>query len=275
MSEHTLGIDLGGTKLLLYGEGVHQRIETGSAFTPNDLSHHLRKFVASHRLSPTRIGIAVPGLVDADGAVLASDVLPLFSGWQPRLDLAAMKVNWSVLNDVKAALLEEMHDAPPGLTGGVVMVGTAIGAGLWVDGKALLGASGWAGELGYLPIMIGDRIDRLDNLAGGHAIAAHCSVSPGLLAAQANSGDLATLQAIASGGRALGLGLAALINLLNPSRLALGGGTVELPGYWEQALRSAGEHSIPELWRDCRISKVREGAFVVAKGALRSARQAD
>jgi hypothetical protein len=275
MSEHTLGIDLGGTKLLLCGEGVYQRIETGSAFTPNDLSHHLRKFVASHRLSPTRIGIAVPGLVDADGAVLASDVLPLFSGWQPKCDLAAMKVKWSVLNDVKAALIEEMHDAPPGLTGGVVMVGTAIGAGLWVDGKALLGASGWAGELGYLPIMIGERIDRLDNLAGGHAIAAHCSVLPGLLAEQANSGDLATLQAIASGGRALGLGLAALINLLNPSRLALGGGTVELPGYWAQALRSAEEHSIPELWRDCRISKVREGAFVVAKGALRSARQAE
>ena len=143
------------------------------------------------------------------------------------------------------------------------------------DGKPLLGASGWAGELGYFPVMVGDRVERLDNLAGGHAIAALCAVSPGLLAEQAKNGDLATLRAIASGGRALGLGLAALINLLNPSRLALGGGTVELPGYWEQALCSAEKYSIPELWRDCRISKVREGAFVVAKGAIRSVLQAD
>ena len=275
MSENTIGIDLGGTKMLLYCQHVHERIETGSAFTPNELLHHLKRFVASNRLSPKRIGIAVPGLVDAEGVVLVSDVLPLFSGWKPKSDMAALNLKWSVLNDLKAALLEEMQDAPPGLTGGVVMVGTAIGAGLMVDGKPLLGASGWAGELGYFPIMVGDRVERLDNLAGGHAIAALCAVSPGLLAEQAKNGDLATLRAIASGGRALGLGLAALINLLNPSRLALGGGTVELPGYWEQALCSAEKYSIPELWRDCRISKVREGAFVVAKGAIRSVLQAD
>ena len=275
MSENTIGIDLGGTKMLLYCRGIHERIETGSTFTPNDFFRHLRQFVASNRLSPKRIGIAVPGLVDAEGAVLGSDVLPLFSGWKPQLDMAALNVKWCVLNDVQAALLEEMRDAPLGLTGGVVMVGTAIGAGLWVDGKPLLGASGWAGELGYFPLMVGDRVERLDKLAGGNAIAAHCAVSAGLLAEQANNGDVSTLQAIAAGGRALGLGLAALINLLNPSRLALGGGTVELPGYWEQALCSAEKYSIPELWRDCRISKVREGAFVVAKGALRSVLQAD
>ena len=275
MRENTIGIDLGGTKMLLYCQGVHERIETGSTFTPNDFFRHLGTFVASNRLSPKRIGIAVPGLVDAEGVVLASDVLPLFSGWKPKPDMAALNLKWSVLNDVKAALLEEMQDAPPGMTGGVVMVGTAIGAGLLVDGKPLLGASGWAGELGYFPLMVGDRVERLDNLAGGHAIAALCAVSHGLLAEQANNGHLATLQTIASGGRALGLGLAALINLLNPSRLALGGGTVELPGYWEQALCSAEKYSIPELWRDCRISKVREGALVVAKGAIRSVLQSD
>ena len=109
MRENTIGIDLGGTKMLLYCQGVHERIETGSAFTPNDLLHQLKRFVASNRLSPKRIGIAVPGLVDAEGAVLASDVLPLFSGWKPKPDMAALNLRWSVLNDVKAALLEEMQ----------------------------------------------------------------------------------------------------------------------------------------------------------------------
>jgi predicted NBD/HSP70 family sugar kinase len=87
---------------------------------------------------------------------------------------------------------------------------------------------------------------------------------------QAQIGAEAALSIIRAGGYALGLGLAAVINLLNPAKLALGGGAWELPGYRESALASAREFSLPDLWDVCSISTVKSGGDVVALGAARA-----
>lgn len=251
MYHDVIGVDLGGTRLRFQAGGCKAQLDTGPQFAPQDLVRHLKVFVARHQLRPTRMGLAVPGLVGAGGQVVACDVLPAFTGWQPQLALAGLCRAVTVLNDVEAALLDETHDAPPGHTGAVVMVGTAIGAAFMVDGKPVRGASGWAGELGYWPLAVSDgQVRRLDDLAGGAGLAAACGVSPAQLAAQAAAADPATLQAIAAGGRFLGLSLAALIHLLNPARLAVGGGTVDLPGYRDAAHAAAREHTLPELWAD-------------------------
>jgi glucokinase len=271
MRDCSIGIDLGGTKVLLRSGEYEERFNTGPAFSPQDLLQSLKSFIARNGLTPTRIGVAVPGLVDNAARVVACDVLPSFAGWEPTLAMADLHASVIVLNDVKAALLEEMHDAPHGYTGGIVMVGTAIGAAFMAGGKPILGVSGWAGELGYLPLVVGDQVKRLDDLAGGSGIAAICGLSPALLAQRAAAADPMTLDAISAGGRSLGLGLAAVINLLNPSRLAVGGGTIELPGYWQAACSSAAQNAIPELWRDCTLVKVKAGAHVVVRGAIRAA----
>ena len=271
MREQTLGLDLGGTKLLLRCEAIEETSRTGSSFTPDDLMRQVQSFIARHGLSPARIGLAVPGLVDRSGRIAACDVLPSFAGWPASAAIKDLCGGVAVLNDVKAALLEEVHDAPRDMTGGVIMIGTAVGAAFITNGKALLGASGWAGELGYLPIVVGDQVKRLDELAGGAAIAALCGLPPATLAQRARSGDSSVLQAIDAAGRSLGFGLAAVINLLNPSRLAVGGGTCDLPGYWQAARTSAEQYTIPELWRDCSLAKVRAGKQVVVLGAIRAA----
>ena len=272
MPAATIGVDLGGTKALFVCGERASRFETGPAFVPDDFAARLASFAAGGRERPSRIGIAVPGLVDASGRVVACDVLPALAGWSPADALASLCYERvAVVNDVRAALLEEMHDAPRGLTAGVVMVGTAIGAAFVAHGEPLLGTSGWAGELGYLPCAIGGEVKRLDDVAGGAAMAARRGVEPAMLAELASAGDAPTLAVIEEGGAALGLGLAAVVNLLNPSQLALGGGAVELPGYWDAALRAAEKHSIPALWRDCRLAKVRAGERVVALGACRAA----
>ncbi len=176
-----------------------------------------------------------------------------------------------VANDVKAALAEEMHDLPPGETAGVVMAGTAVGAAFITEGRPLYGASGWAGELGYLPLLAGGEPKRLDELAGGSFIAASLGISGVELARRAKGGDSVVEEAVRRGGAALGFGLAAVINLLNPSRLAVGGGALLLPGYWDAAREAAARHSIPELFQACRLHQVRTGARVAALGAQRLA----
>lgn len=272
MNNCPIGIDLGGTKLLLLCGDIEEVCVTGISFTPDELLLQLEFFITRHALTPTCIGLAVPGLVENDGCIAACDVLPAFKGWQARYALQKFCASVAVLNDVKAAMLEEMQDVPENTTGGVIMVGTAIGAAFMVHGQPLLGASGWAGELGYLPIQCRDaQVKRLDEVAGGAAIARRCGVMPAMLAQRAKAGDPAILHAIEQAGEAFGLGIATVINLLNPSVLSVGGGTSQLPGYWEAALATAKQHALPELWRDCSLIRVKAGSRVVAFGAIRAA----
>jgi predicted NBD/HSP70 family sugar kinase len=50
--------------------------------------------------------------------------------------------------------------------------GTWIGAAVRANGAQLRGARGWAGEFGFAPIALeGGRVARLDDLAGGAAVA--------------------------------------------------------------------------------------------------------
>ena len=132
-----------------------------------------------------------------------------------------------------------------------------------------MGASGLAGELGYMPMRINGEVKRLDELAGGAFLAAKLNINAKRLAELAKNGDAATLAVIREGGDSLGLAIAAVINLLNPSRLALGGGTFSLPGYFDAAREAAAQHTIPELWQTCSISMVRSGETVAALGAVR------
>jgi predicted NBD/HSP70 family sugar kinase len=270
MSQNILGVDLGGSKLLMICGERRARISTDTNFSPADLELSIRTFIDALEQKPQGIGIAIPGLVDSSGEILACDVLPQMEGWLPHKRLADLQCPIAVINDVNAAAIEEFHDAPPGLTAGIIMVGTAIGASFVVDGKPLMGAGGWAGELGYIPLASGGEIKRLDELAGGGAIANQLGVNGADLAALAQAGDDIALQAIQAGGKALGWGLATIINLFNPAKIAIGGGTISLPGYWDNAIETAKDFSLPTLWDYCHLTKVRSGKDVVALGAARS-----
>jgi glucokinase len=86
-------------------------------------------------------------------------------------------------------------------------------------------------------------------------------------------GDPNALIAVREAGEALGLGLATLVNLLNPELLVLYGGAFELPGYREAALEMAERYTLPDLWRVCTVRPARAGSAVVALGAVRAATQ--
>lgn len=268
MRSSAIGIDLGGTKLLLLCEHAEAIYSTGIGFTPDQLLAHLDNFITQNELTPSSIGLAVPGLVNASGDIVLSDVLPAFNGWQATQALQPWCNTIAVLNDIKAALIQEFSHASKDITAGVVMVGTAIGAALMVQGQPLTGTCGWAGELGYLPIVQHDQIRRLDDLASGAALVKASGLQPKDLALRAHANDRQVLDMIQTAGAALGLGLASVIHLFNPSKLSLGGGTLQLPGYWEAALQSAQENTLPMLWQACELNRIKNAAHVVALGAI-------
>jgi glucokinase len=146
----------------------------------------------------------------------------------------------AVEHDVRmAALAEARLGAGRGVVTFVcVAVGTGIGSAMVLDGKLYRGASDSAGEIGHVAIAGGDmpcgcgRRGCLETIASGRAIASRVRRLTGDartrsardVFAAAAAGDAACTQVIDEAGRALGEGLAVLINVWNPEVIAVGGG---------------------------------------------------
>jgi len=273
-----VGIDLGGTKLLMVADGpggrAVERVSTGMTFDGKALEAAIARFLDAHHDAASAVGLAVPGLVGPGPIVQACDVLPGIVGWRPPPSLTARR--FAMVNDAAAALAEECHDAPAEVTAAVVMVGTGIGAAMRTFGRPFGGANGWAGELGSIPIASApDGVRTLDQLASGQALVTRLGTDGATVRARVEAGDEAARKAVQEAGTALGLGLATLIDIVNPALVSIGGGLSELPGYIEAALTSAERHTLPDLWRACRVGKVRAGELVAALGAARLASPGD
>lgn len=262
-----VGIDIGGTKLLLIaqGEGIVEhryQCSTGATFSIEHAESIITEFIATLPRSPRSIGMAIPGLVDESGRVIACDVLPQLEGW-----LLSSNYPLRVVNDAEAALCKTIDGLDPKSTTIMIMVGTGIGAGFYVNGQILRGARGWAGELGSIPISTENGIMTLDRLASGAAILERFGGDLESLIRSVESRDEATLKIISDAGRGLGLGMATVINIFNPDSIVLAGGTLAWVGYLEAALASAKEYSLPDLWMATGVKESPFGGNLVALGA--------
>ena len=108
-----------------------------------------------------------------------------------------------------------------------------IGAGIVRDGRAVLGTSGFAGELGHVQVSTDGpectcgNTGCLERYAGRSLILAAAGLPdnarPEALVAAWQHGDTAARSAISRAARALGVGLAAAINILDIPVVVLGG----------------------------------------------------
>ncbi|HAI20475.1 MAG TPA: transcriptional regulator, partial [Clostridiales bacterium UBA8153] len=163
MPDYTVGVDLGGTKLLV--AQVHPDGQLGSTSSyrtavedgPEGVLAQVARVVSREfeEGPPVAVGIGVPGLVDTiTGECTFSPNLH----WQQvpvaRLLGSVLGVPVYVDNDVNlAALAEHRLGAGQGYRDLImVTIGTGIGAGLILDGKLYRGSGGSAGELGHLPV---------------------------------------------------------------------------------------------------------------------------
>lgn len=181
------------------------------------------------------IGVAVPGLVRAaDGVVRRAPHL----GWSdvPLQQLLSADTDTPVVvgNDASlAAVAEHLFGAGRGIDDMVYLNGGAsgIGGGLIVDGRAVGGASGYAGEFGQNRPNIADAADRVtahgvleDEVNRARlldAVDAHDiddTELAGRLERTASAQDELTRQR-----RILATALANAVNVLNPAQVILGG----------------------------------------------------
>ncbi|MBM6402359.1 ROK family protein [Phycicoccus sonneratiae] len=260
--------DVGGSKLLLRalapgGEVLdEERRATGPDADGAFLDEQVAAF-AARQGAVASVGVAVPGLVDAEGRVVVSDVLPRLAGWGPG---AGRGVDL-VVNDVRASLAAARSTHPEVRDLVVVVVGTGIAAAVLSGGRMLGGTTGWAGELGSVPVdLAGGTTARLDDLASGRAVTEAVRRPGAEVAELVAAGDAEAVRVVRDAGRALGRAVGGVVTLLNPARVVLAGGTTRYPGYVDAVQEAAAEAALPEPWAACRLTVDADPGTLVVRG---------
>jgi glucokinase len=203
------------------------------------------------------VGIGIPCLIDRDrGIAVMSTHLPLAG--VAFGDLVAERIGLPLFvdNDANAAMLAEWRfgAARGARDAALLTIGTGIGGGLVVGGELQRGSQGAGAELGHMvvwadgPRCNGNCPNRgcLEALVSGSALAREArrmaeqrprsglgaalaagrEISGPLVTELAHDGDAAAIDALAAIGRWLGVGVANLVNMLNPDVVVIGGGVI-------------------------------------------------
>jgi predicted NBD/HSP70 family sugar kinase len=208
------------------------------------------------RRSLVGVGVAVVGTVRRhDGFVRMAPNL----GWRDlplgeRLATAlGTKQPISVANEADlGALAEQRRGAAIGFDHVLFISGeVGVGGGLIVDGRPLTGVAGYGGEVGHIPVNPSGTVCRCGSVGcwetevGERALLLLAGHPPGggraevdAVLREAAAGTPAALSALDNVGRWLGVGLAALVNILNPQLVVLGGLTGRIHPFAGQSLRS-------------------------------------
>ena len=233
-----------------------------------ELSKRIKKILSDHKEVGTceGIGVVVPGMTDSlTSRVINAPTL----GWRD-VDIreplsAATGLPVHVENSGRACALAQMW-ATRGNASAIgdlvfVSVSDGVGVGIVVNGEVLRGRHNIAGEFGHVPLSIdGPRcscgatgcweayISNLAtlsryfgrNLQEMKAIPAEiASFTIEDLIVRARAGDAKAIAALQSTARYLGLGLASIINAIDPTRIYIGGEVMAAWDLIEPAVRSA------------------------------------
>jgi glucokinase len=264
MTDHFVGIDVGGTKIAVAGLADGELSESNLRHTELEdqrrLVDQLAGAIDDARTAETRaVGVGVPSLVEfASGRIASSVNIPLRD--VPLRELLSERAGLPVFvdNDASCAALAEAFEDGRLTCPHLVMftVGTGVGGGLVLNGKVYRGAVGMAAELGHTIIGLDLRegspgpadefpqAGSLERLAAGRALdqlalqAARDDANSFLgrrltrdggvtghdAVDGARQGDAASVRCLSILGERLGIGIANAINTFDPLEVVIGGG---------------------------------------------------
>jgi fructokinase len=274
-----IGIDLGGTKIegiALDGSREVRRLRVDTPHGDYGATLDAIAAVVEHLESGigTRppVGIGIPGVVSpATGLVKNANSVwligrPLLADLEARL---ARPIR--IANDANCFAISEAADGAaagaPVVFG--VIVGTGTGAGIVVEGRVLTGANAVAGEWGHNPLPWPEedelpgpdcycgRSGCVETFLSGPALAAAFQRrsgnrhNPREVVARAVDGDAMAAETLARYEHRMARALAAVINILDPDVIVLGGGMSNVGRLYE---------NVPRLWAQWVFSAGGDGA---------------
>lgn len=272
----TFGVDLGATNIRcavvgrdghILGEVRRPTGEGGADVVP--ATADLVRKLGNDFPQAAAVGVGVAGLVDREGNVQYAPNIPAFRRTPLRKELEAeLGLPVVVDNDANAAAWGEVvHGAAKDvLYALMITLGTGIGGGIIARGRVIRGAHGFAAEVGHFQIdpsgpvcACGER-GHWESYASGSALGrmgrewAAVGRAPGVLARaggdasavtglhvgdSAQAGEPDGVALLAEYADLVAVGLAGLANILDPERIVISGGLVELGETLLGPLRSA------------------------------------
>ena len=265
------GFDLGGTKIegaildpAHPDKALHRlRVSTESSEGYDHILGQFSKLIRQleqvsgfHR--PALLGVATPGvIVPTTGLLRNSNTVCLNDRPLARDLAAALRGDVVLANDADCcALAEATLGAAKGYqTVFGIILGTGVGGGIAIDGKILTGAHGICGEWGHNPIpgeitpcycgrtgcvetaISGPALERFyRGLTGTELLTPLRLPAIAELAAQGDPAAKATLERLRE---KFAMSLGAVINILDPDAIVIGGGVGNLDLLYDEETRAA------------------------------------
>jgi fructokinase len=290
-----IGVDLGGTKIeaiALAGDGAEvsrRRVVTpvgdyaGTVRAVANLVHDIEAKFGSRG----SVGVAIPGaLSPATGRVKNANSICLIGEAFDRDLEAALERPIRLANDANCFALSEAVD---GAAAGAqvvfgVIVGTGTGGGIVIERRCLTGLNAIAGEWGHNPLPWPDDDERPGptcycgkrgcvetflsgpGLARDHQAVTGETLAAPEIAARAVAGDAAAEATLARYERRMAKSLAAVINVLDPEIVVLGGGLSNLDRLYERVPALWGEYAFSDRL-GTRLVRPRHGDSSGVRGA--------
>jgi fructokinase len=270
-----IGVDLGGTKIeavVLAGDGqivIRKRVGAPHgdyAATVEAVAKLVEECEAAAGAACT-VGMGIPGAISPASGLVKNANSTWLIGRPLEQDLAArLRRTVRLANDANCFALSEATDgagAGASIVFGVIL-GTGVGGGIVVHGRALLGANAVSGEWGHNPLPLprgGSGPDAelpgpacycgrrgcIETFLSGPGLARDFArqvgreSSPADIVTLAAQGDAGAESCLARYEDRLARGLASVINFLDPDVIVLGGGLsnvsrlyVNVPRLWGQ-----------------------------------------
>ncbi|WP_405801697.1 ROK family protein [Streptomyces sp. NBC_01506] len=293
-----IGVDFGHTHLrVAVGNLAHQvlaeeseplDVDASSAYgfgRAEELVERLIEATGIGRQKVIGVGLGVPGPIDVvTGTLGSTSILPGWTGINPREEMAGrLGVPVYVDNDANLGALGELvWGSGRGVKDlAYIKVASGVGAGLVIDGQIYRGPGGTAGEIGHITLDESGPVCRCGNRGCLETFTAARYVLPLLRSSHgrdltmervvqlAREGDPGCRRVIADVGRHIGSGVANLCNLLNPSRVVLGGDLAEAGELVLAPIReSVSRYAIPSAARQLSVLPGALGGRAEVLGAL-------
>jgi glucokinase len=236
----------------------------------------------------------VPSVIDFEtGTARHSVNVPLHGVPLRTIMTERLGIHAFVDNDATVAALAEAFDddlRPIAQTLVMLTVGTGVGGGIVIGGRIYRGATGAAAELGHMivaadlgngapqPAAKPPQPSSLEYLAAGRALdrlGAARGIGDGqAVVDRAERGDAIALDCLRIVGESLGIGIANMVNTLDPELVVLGGGVSRAGDLLlEPARRVARGFILPGVGTRTEIRLARYGPQAGVRGAALLARQ--
>lgn len=261
---------------------VAARVVSGSSEIAEELPDHVLW---------VGVGCAMPGIIDPGGDPPRSTVhrAPTL-GWvdtpfgvilsEAMIEQFGSRVPVVLGNDANLGAMAEWTRGAGKRSRVMVFVSgdVGIGGGLIVDGEPLTGASGFAGEIGHIrfepqgaPCRCGAR-GCWETVIGLTTIVSSAGLDPlasGIddVLAAAQAGDATCQSALTSAARAVGQGLALVVNMVNPDTIVLAGHLEVLLDHYRHTIIEELRFTLSRESTDVRIVGPALGADSIVVGA--------